>query len=254
MKVVKVSSNPLTATMSLNGIDPQRCAEQVVGILTDLELPGAAFTFCDGFEGRFVLCDQHVQLITNDVRTDHHQVHRLRMFRRLDYGSHAVLQNIVQLITKARNRVFQQGFALALGQLKNRRYLRFGRQCLPEVALNQIQQAVLFRFIGPTRHAAFYQHFQVFGQARLGDSLQGVGDFVVGDPQGLFDRLPLLEVEYLGVNRERDLHGSDPRDYLEGLFGYGSATASPWPVRIFQPLSTWVLGLKSGHGGSEVFD
>jgi len=37
MKVVRVSSKPLTATMSLNGIESQRCAQQIVGVLADAQ-------------------------------------------------------------------------------------------------------------------------------------------------------------------------------------------------------------------------
>ena len=54
MKVVRVSSKPLTATMSLNGIQAQCLAQQRVGIFTDFKLPGAAFAFCNGFESRLV--------------------------------------------------------------------------------------------------------------------------------------------------------------------------------------------------------
>nr|WP_254433223.1 hypothetical protein [Pseudomonas moraviensis] len=114
------------------------------------------------------------------------------------------------------------------GQLKDRRYLRFGRQGLPEVTLDQIQQAILFGFISPAGHAALDQHFQVLGQAGLGDALQRMGDFSVADAQGLFHRFFLFLLESVGVDRERDLHGSG----APGLFFAGGWCFGFLRVRI----------------------
>ncbi|UIN56360.1 hypothetical protein [Pseudomonas kribbensis] len=68
--------------------------------------------------------------------------------------------------------------------------------------MNQVKETILPGFVGPAGHAALDQHFQVLGQAGLGDTLKSVGNFRVADAQVFFDRFLLLLLESVGVDRE----------------------------------------------------